>query len=91
MPRKRSGPSVLKDAAEFLSSLPSDDGLGWQVEDVRKRLIKLERLWGVCEQFLADNRVSCPEAILQMDHVLLNAPELIEAIGLVVGWAKPKS
>ena len=89
MPRKRSGPKVLKDAADFLSSLPSDTGLGSEVAEVRERLIKLEKLWGVCDQFLADNRVFGPSAIQSSDNVMLNAPELIESVGRIVGWDKP--
>lgn len=44
-------------------------------------------LWSVCEKFIRDNRVTCAEASAE-DRVYENAPDLVERIADIVGYAK---
>ena len=43
-------------------------------------------LWTLCEKFIKDNEISCPESIYQCDHVIENAHEFIEEICKEVGY-----
>lgn len=43
-------------------------------------------LWKLCEKFIEDNAISCPEAVHQTDWVIQNAYELIEQICEIVGY-----
>ncbi len=47
--------------------------------------VDLSRLLEVCEQFIIDNRISCPEAVME-DRVFENAPDLIGTIAEIVGY-----
>ena len=40
----------------------------------------------LCQKFVRDNGISCPEAIYQTDRVIENAYEFIEAICELVGY-----
>lgn len=53
-----------------------------------KRQQKLERLEAVCLDFIKDNEVTCAEKIMQDDLIQLAAPELVEAICEILGYAK---
>lgn len=44
-------------------------------------------LFNLCETFVRDNEITCPEAIYQMDHVISNAHEFIEEVCNIVGYA----
>jgi len=44
------------------------------------------KLWKLCQDFIVEQRVSCPEAVAQNDNVIENAYELIEKIGSIVGF-----
>lgn len=47
-------------------------------------------LWEVCQQFINQYEVSCPENIYQSDRVVLNAQQFIEEICNIVGYAEVK-
>jgi hypothetical protein len=47
---------------------------------------RLKKLWVVCEKFIENQRISCPETIGQCDRVIENAYDLIEDICDVVGY-----
>ena len=44
-------------------------------------------LWIVCQQFIHNQNISCPEAIMQNDNVLENAPDFIEEICDLLGYS----
>lgn len=46
---------------------------------------ELRRLVEVCQQFIIDNRISCPEATIE-DRVYENAPDLIGTICEIIGY-----
>ncbi len=52
-----------------------------------RRIAKGDKLTAVVTKFLADNRVHVAEDIYQTDRVIENAPELIEALADIVGYA----
>ena len=43
-------------------------------------------LMEVCQKFITDNQITCPETIYQTDHVIANAYKLIEDICDIVGY-----
>lgn len=45
-------------------------------------------LYALCERFVVDNEIHCPEAIWQMDHVIGNAYEFIEEMCNIIGYAE---
>ena len=45
-------------------------------------------LWNVCEKFIKDQDIMCPETIQQSDRVIENALEFIERICSVVGYCQ---
>lgn len=47
---------------------------------------KRGKLWEVCEDFIKEQEISCPDAVYQCDRVIENALQLIEKIGELVGW-----
>ncbi len=47
-------------------------------------------LYALCERFVVDNDIHCPETIWQMDHVIGNAYEFIEEICNTIGYASMK-
>jgi len=47
-------------------------------------------LYALCERFVVDNEIHCPEAIWQMDHVIGNAHEFIEEMCNIIGYAELK-
>ena len=47
-------------------------------------------LYALCERFVVDNEIHCPETIWQMDHVIGNAYEFIEEICNTIGYASIK-
>lgn len=49
-------------------------------------MIYLEELLRVCQQFIADNEISCAETIYQTDRVVENSFAFIEAVCDVVGY-----
>ena len=49
---------------------------------------KQEQLWALCEKFIKDQTVSCPESICQCDRVMENAYDFIEDICDLVGYHK---
>lgn len=49
-----------------------------------------KQLFALCEQFILDNKVTCPEAIYQTDRVIENAYEFIEEMCNLVGYAEFK-
>ena len=44
-------------------------------------------LWALCQKFIEDQSISCPETVYQMDHVIQNAYEFLEQICEIVGYA----
>lgn len=51
---------------------------------------KKDRLWSLCEKFVMEQRITCPEAICQCDRVIENAYDFIEKVCNIVGYAKPE-
>ena len=47
---------------------------------------KKEALWELCQKFIEDNGIYCPETVYQTDHVIENAYEFIEDICNIVGY-----
>ena len=43
-------------------------------------------LWVLCENFVADNNITCCETIYQTDRVVVNALPLIERVCEIVGY-----
>ena len=46
----------------------------------------LEELYEICKTFISKHNISCPDAICQVDSILLDADNLIEKICEVVGY-----
>ncbi len=55
-------------------------------EDMSNAQIRKE-LFRLCEQFIIENEISCPEAIYQLDSVIGNAYEFLEEMCNIVGYA----
>lgn len=51
-------------------------------------MTKESQLTKIVEQFIADQRIYCPETIYQTDRVIINAYEFIEELCNVVGYLK---
>ena len=50
---------------------------------------KIEKqLLSLCQKFILENEISCPENIYQSDRVILNSQEFIEKICELVGYAE---
>jgi hypothetical protein len=49
---------------------------------------KFAELLTLCELFIKEQRITCPETIAQSDRVIENAYEFIEAICDIVGYHK---
>lgn len=47
---------------------------------------KKQALWTLCERFIREQRITCPEAVAQSDHVIENAYEFIEQVCGIVGY-----
>jgi hypothetical protein len=47
---------------------------------------QLEGLWKLCAEFIDEEGVSCPEAICDMDNVIINAYGLIKDMANIVGY-----
>lgn len=47
---------------------------------------KRQELWDLCQKFITDKAIICPEAVYQTDRVIENAYELIEGICDIVGY-----
>lgn len=43
-------------------------------------------LWALCEKFIKDNKISCPEAIYQCDHIAEHSYDFIHEITKIVGF-----
>lgn len=44
-------------------------------------------LLSLCERFIKENHITCPETIYQCDWVITNAYEFIEKIANIVGYS----
>lgn len=51
-------------------------------------MTKEQELFDLCGRFVAEQQISCPEAVYQTDRVIENAYELIESICDIVGYYK---
>lgn len=58
---------------------PTDPGV--PLKDVIK-------LWGLCQEFIKANHITCPETVYQCDWVSENSPEFIAEISKLVGYHK---
>lgn len=47
---------------------------------------KKEQLWRLCQKFIIEQGISCPETISQTDSVIENAYDFIEDICDIVGY-----
>lgn len=50
---------------------------------------KKNELWQLCEQFIQQQHISCPEAVME-DRVILNTYDFIEKIADIVGYYNEK-
>jgi predicted nuclease of restriction endonuclease-like RecB superfamily len=55
-----------------------------KVDEHPKALMKL------CEKFIEDNEISCPESVYQCDHVIEHGYEFIKKVCEIVGFYKHK-
>lgn len=46
----------------------------------------LKRLWDHCREFFIEQRITCPETIVQSDRVIVNAYSFIDGIGEIIGY-----
>lgn len=46
-----------------------------------------DALWDLCLKFIKENCITCPETTVE-DRVYENAPQLVEDIAEIVGYAK---
>lgn len=46
------------------------------------------KLWTLCEDFIKENEITCPETISQTDRVIENAYEFIDEICKILGYVK---
>lgn len=51
-------------------------------------MMKEDKLWKLCEKFIEDNDILCPETIYQTDWVIENAYKFIEKICDIVGYVE---
>lgn len=75
---------IMKDE-EYFSRMGKRSGEAKR-EDMSNAQIRKE-LFRVCEQFIMDNQITCPETIWQCDGVVGNVYEFIEEICNVIGYA----
>lgn len=47
---------------------------------------KKEKLWKTCRNFIDKYKISCPESLMQVDHVNLALPDLVEEVCEIVGY-----
>jgi hypothetical protein len=47
---------------------------------------KKAELWKLCEKFIKEQKISCPESVSQCDNVIVNAYSFIEDICEIVGY-----
>lgn len=50
-------------------------------------MAKKSELWNLCQKFISEQAITCPETIYQTDRVMENAAELIEEICELIGYA----
>lgn len=50
-----------------------------------------EELWKLCEKFIKDQTIRCPETIYQTDYVIDHAYSFVEQICELVGYAKEEN
>ena len=56
------------------------------VTNIFSRIDKRKELWEVCEKYINDHRIDCPEDICQSDDVILDAYDFIGDICEIVGY-----
>lgn len=78
---KMSGETVARDLRRREALVAKEE---IKTSEIRKAL------YALCERFVMDNDIHCPEAIWQMDHVIGNAYEFIEEICNTIGYASIK-
>lgn len=88
----------LRSIKETLRPWWSDYGSNWDgslcglpivVESVARKFAERDRLWGLCVNFVEEQAITCPEAILQRDAVMEAAPGFIEGVCEIVDYAEP--
>lgn len=45
-----------------------------------------DKLWLLCEKFIRDNQISCPESVYQCDHVIEHGYAFITEVCEIVGF-----
>lgn len=55
---------------------------------MKKKVDKKQILWDICEKYIKEQNITCPETIYQVDSVIENAYYFIDEIVKVVGYAK---
>lgn len=78
---KMSGETVARDLRRREALVAKEE---IKTSEIRKAL------YALCERFVMDNDIHCPESIWQMDHVIGNAYEFIEEICNTIGYASIK-
>lgn len=46
----------------------------------------MRRLWDLCEKFVIEQKIICPESIYQCDNVMENSLEFISKVCDIVGF-----
>lgn len=52
---------------------------------------KMIALWKLCQKFVKEQDISCPEAICQCDRVIENSYDFIEEIADIIGYNTEES
>lgn len=61
-----------------------------EARKIRPEFYNKDALWDLCNKFVKDNDISCPEAINQCEWISENSLDLIEDICKIVGYNKEK-
>ncbi len=58
------------------------------LREIAAAVMKTEQLWALCRKFVDDNKISCPEAVCQNDHVIEHAYDFIAEVAKLIGYFK---
>lgn len=79
--------SKLADDLERLCCAETEGKFFDCVTDNIQTIVAALRSREICRRFIADQEITCPETIYQTDRVIENAPEFIEQICELIGYA----
>lgn len=76
---------MLKNSTHFIQQY-ARRSVEVRCDDMSNAQIRKE-LFRLCEEFIIDNEITCPESVYQVDAVMGNAYEFIEEICNIIGYA----